>query len=262
MPLFIVFVVVYLCAALSIALLTLWERKILGYMQLRKGPNKVAIIGLVQPLADVLKLLTKEQNIPTFSIKLVFLAAPALGLMLSFFMWSFCPRQYPVFFARFCSLVFLCISRISVYATLLSGWASNSKYALLGRLRGIAQTVSYEVSMALIILSVLILHESLELRGIISANFFLFFIFFPVGCVWLVTCLAETNRTPFDLAEGESELVSGLNVEYRATPFAFLFMREYINIIFIRMITSMLLFNSSRVIELVFFTMVFNLAFI
>lgn len=252
MYLIIVLIIIYLCGALSIAFFTLFERKILGYMQLRKGPNKVAVSGLVQPLADVIKLLTKEQNIPTFSSKRVLLAAPALGLILSFFMWSFLPTHYPAFFAAFCSLVFLCISRIRVYATLFSGWASNSKYALLGSLRGIAQTVSYEVSMALIILCALRMQESLEFSSMLSKSFVLMAVFFPVGCVWLITCLAETNRSPFDLAEGESELVSGFNVEYRATPFAFIFISEYLNIIFMSMITSMLLFSSSTLASLVF----------
>lgn len=128
-----------------------------------------------------------------------------------------------------------------MYGTLLAGWSSNSKYALLGRLRAIAQTISYEVRIALIFLSVLRLHEILELNQIFSRGFYIMFFFLPVACVWLITCLAETNRTPLDLAEGESEIVSGFNVEYRAAPLAFILMAEYINVIFMSVLTATVL---------------------
>ncbi len=257
MSLLIFFVVVYLCGALSIAFLTLLERKVLGYMQLRKGPNKVTILGLTQPLADVLKLFSKEQRSPTLSRKLILILSPILGLLLALFVWSFFPIKFPVFIAAFTRVVFLCISRFNVYATLLAGWSSNSKYALLGRLRAIAQTISYEVSIALIFLCILSLNESLELNFMQRLRYLSFILFFPLCYVWLVTCLAETNRAPLDFAEGESEIVSGFNVEYSATPFALIFMAEYINIIFISMLSVILFFNRSLVLSFSILTILF-----
>ena len=166
MSLFIFLIIVYLCGALSMALLTLLERKVLGYIQLRKGPNKVTILGLTQPLADVLKLLSKEQSKPTFSRVRVFFLSPVIGLILALFVWSFFPLKLPPFLAVLTRVIFLCVSSINVYATLLAGWSSNSKYALLGSLRAIAQTISYEVSIALILLCSLRIRESLELNSL------------------------------------------------------------------------------------------------
>jgi len=260
LPIF--FIVVYLCGALSIALLTLLERKVLGYMQLRKGPNKVTLMGLTQPFADVLKLFSKEQRKPTFSSVGVFLISPVLGLLLAFFVWSFFPIKFPCFLAVLTAVVFLCISSLNVYATLLAGWSSNSKYALLGSLRAIAQTISYEVSMALVLLCVLCISESLELNRIISFRYLSCGFMFPICCVWFVTCLAETNRAPFDFAEGESEIVSGFNVEYRATPFALIFIAEYINIIFMCILTVALFFPGQFVLVRSFFVVLFVFFFI
>lgn len=229
----------YIIALLAIAFFTLLERKALAYFQLRKGPNKVSIAGLPQPFADAIKLFTKEQSLPTYSNKLPFLIAPAIALTLALILWSLYPYTTPPYFVKFGILAFLCVSRLNVYSTLTAGWASNSKYALLGALRGVAQTISYEVRIALILLSPLI--------TLLSFNFSTFshkFIY-PVAILtpvlfylWFITTLAETNRTPFDLAEGESELVSGFNIEYRAGIFALIFIGEYIRILIIRILTT------------------------
>lgn len=226
------FILRYVIALLAIAFYTLIERKFLGYFQLRKGPNKVILIGLPQPFADAIKLFTKEQTNPTPANVSPYIFAPILGLILALILWTLFPHSNPSSFFIYGVLYFLCVSRINVYTTFIAGWCSNSKYALLGALRGIAQTISYEVSIALILLSVLILHKSIDLN--IIKNFtWIILIIFPLFVIWFITNLAETNRTPFDFAEGESELVSGFNVEYRAGIFALIFIAEYTNILFI-----------------------------
>jgi len=226
------FILRYVIALLAIAFYTLIERKFLGYFQLRKGPNKVILIGLPQPFADAIKLFTKEQTNPTPANVSPYIFAPILGLILALILWTLFPHSNPSSFFIYGVLYFLCVSRINVYTTFIAGWCSNSKYALLGALRGIAQTISYEVSIALILLSVLILHKSIDLN--IIKNFtWIVLIIFPLFVIWFITNLAETNRTPFDFAEGESELVSGFNVEYRAGIFALIFIAEYTNILFI-----------------------------
>ena len=262
MCLIILLIIILLPAVLSIALLTLLERKVLGYIQLRKGPNKVAIVGIAQPLADVIKLFTKEQMTPSLSNPTIFYIGPIMGLLLALLIWSFAPSKWPNFIISVTAIVFLTISSINVYATLISGWASNSKYALLGRLRAIAQTISYEVSMALIMLSALTLSQNLELNSIIRQKLLIMLLFSPLAVIWFITCVAETNRTPLDLAEGESEIVSGLNVEYRATPLALIFIAEYINIIFIGLVTSAILTGLLHPILLTAIVLVLNFVLI
>ena len=237
------FILRYVIALLAIAFYTLIERKFLGYFQLRKGPNKVILIGLPQPFADAIKLFTKEQTNPTPANISPYIFAPILGLILALILWTLFPHSRPASFFIYGILYFLCVSRMNVYTTFIAGWCSNSKYALLGALRGIAQTISYEVSIALIILSVLILHKSIDLN-IIKPLTWTALIIIPLAIIWFITNLAETNRTPFDFAEGESELVSGFNVEYRAGIFALIFIAEYANILFIRLLTVSLFSGS------------------
>nr|YP_009471371.1 NADH dehydrogenase subunit 1 [Marphysa tamurai]AVG72594.1 NADH dehydrogenase subunit 1 [Marphysa tamurai] len=230
--------IIYISALLAMAFFTLLERKVLGYIQSRKGPNKVAIMGLPQPMADALKLFLKEQSLPSLANMSTFMMAPALSLFLALTMWMLYPSTTSSFFITMGALLFLCISSLNVYTTLGAGWSSNSKYALLGALRSVAQTISYEVSMVLILLSPLVIFHSLTLT---SMSYLLAcppLILFPLLFMcWFTTTLAETNRTPFDFAEGESELVSGFNTEYSSGAFALIFMAEYMNIIIISMLT-------------------------
>nr|YP_010274811.1 NADH dehydrogenase subunit 1 [Chrysopetalum debile]UJV31475.1 NADH dehydrogenase subunit 1 [Chrysopetalum debile] len=237
-------IITYICLLLAMAFFTLLERKALGYIQNRKGPNKVGLAGLPQPIADALKLFNKEMNKPTMSNSYPFLFAPFMGLMLALILCTLFPHSSSMHFILFGVLMFLCISSINVYTTLVAGWASNSKYSLLGALRSVAQTISYEVSMSLILMSTLIIYCSLDLMDIVFNNQApLIAMFIPLFLVWFTTTLAETNRTPFDFAEGESELVSGFNTEYSSGAFALIFMAEYTNIIIMSLLSSVLFFG-------------------
>lgn len=235
----------FLIALIAIAFYTLVERKFLGYFQTRKGPNKPRIIGLPQPFADAIKLFIKEQAKPAMSNNILFVAAPAISLFLAISIWMLYPHHYQALYMPLGILLFLSISSINVYPVFMAGWCSNSKYSLLGRLRGVAQTISYEVRMALILLSRLLLLHRLDITEISSEqSSWVSLIIIPTAAIWFITCLAETNRTPFDFAEGESELVSGFNTEYRRGLFAIIFMAEYTNILIISLVTSVVFCGS------------------
>nr|YP_001718410.1 NADH dehydrogenase subunit 1 [Loxosomella aloxiata]BAG12595.1 NADH dehydrogenase subunit 1 [Loxosomella aloxiata] len=244
------FIIQAATALLAVAFFTLLERKVLSYIQLRKGPNKPGLVGLPAPLADAGKLALKEVTIPTFSNLLPYYLAPVFGLFLAFIFWILIVSFFGSMSFKFSVMFFLAVSSLSVYSTMVSGWASNSKYALLGALRAVAQTISYEVSMALIMISAILTLKSLDfhIMDINQSKFWVVFLLWQCSFVWLVSTMAGTNRSPFDFAEGESEIVSGFNIEYSAGTFALIFMAEYMNIIFMSVLTSILFFGSSSVI--------------
>nr|YP_010437806.1 NADH dehydrogenase subunit 1 [Eisenia fetida]UTB53938.1 NADH dehydrogenase subunit 1 [Eisenia fetida] len=243
LPFFTSFLMSMILALVAMAFYTLMERKFLGYFHLRKGPNKVGLMGVPQPFADAIKLFVKEQASPTPSNQLPFLLAPTMGLILAILMWIIYPHSHQSFYLQFSVLYFLCVSSMNVYTTFMAGWSSNSKYALLGALRGVAQTISYEVSMSLILLSALIILMTMDFTKMYTFSW-VSLMFMPLATMWFITNLAETNRTPFDFAEGESELVSGFNVEYSSGLFALIFMAEYMNILVMSLFTSLIFMST------------------
>lgn len=230
---------IIICILICVSFVTLLERKVLGYIQLRKGPNKLGFIGILQPFSDGLKLFFKEQNYSYKSNYLVYYISPIYLLLMSFLLWSLFPFLLNIYNYNYGILFFIICTGIGVYGVILSGWSSNSNYALLGRLRSVAQVISYEVRIIIIILCIVIFVFSYNLLDFIYYQDIIWFLFlsFPLFFCWISSCLAETNRSPFDFAEGERELVRGFNVEYRSGGFAFIFLSEYINIIFISIIT-------------------------
>ena len=227
-----------------IAYLTYFERKVIGAIQLRKGPNVVGPFGLLQPLADGIKLLTKETIFPENSNKFIFALSPILTFALALLGWAVIPVDFKIVLAdiNVGIMYVFAISSLGVYGIIMAGWASNSRYAFLGALRSAAQMISYEVSIGLIIVSVLLTSRSLNLSEIVMAQKDLWYVIphFPMFIIFFISTLAETNRAPFDLPEAESELVAGYNVEYSSMTFGLFFLGEYGNMILMSSMSTIL----------------------
>nr|QPB46202.1 NADH dehydrogenase subunit 1 [Bemisia tabaci]QPB46215.1 NADH dehydrogenase subunit 1 [Bemisia tabaci] len=241
------FMFLMIMVMVSVAFFTLLERKIIGYSQSRKGPNKALIMGITQPFADAVKLINKEMNLNYNSNISIYMLAPALNIVSSLVMWIIFPFNYSFNFMKMSVLMVLSCMAFNVVTIMMMSWSSNSNYAFIGMIRTISQLISYEINLILILITVIVITENMNFLYMNKVQKYVTILtmLFPLVMIWVTTILAETNRTPFDFSEGESELISGFNIEYSSTGFMMLFLSEYCSILIMSFMTVCMFFNIS-----------------